>query len=330
MKPLPNLRSDLNLILGRLPTINRDPALTQAFAMRLIAVSRPESGPRDFDLIDSLRQSVPNLKARWVYRDCTFRAACQTWTVKWPPTELYLDQAGLGVLQGAISDFNAAADEIPWLKDRLNRIRENHLFSSWEADRETPVVDASEPVALVLNTDADDADTDDAARDDAESRADDEEPEDSLTPRQRHLLSKANTSMGRAANNMSLVLVSDNDVLLTGDATKQVMAHALDPGPHHFLVVVTPHHGGKKKYLPDAVTNGSLTSRYWATSVGKRLSSRVDPIYDTLAGPHYRTDQGCCETTTCNLSFIMNHPGVHSNGIAVPHYSSCSTVVPAI
>ena len=336
MKPLSSLRSDLNLILGRLPTINRDAALTQAFTMRLMTISSPRSGPRDFDLIDSLRQSVPNLKTRWVHRDCTFRTACQTWTVKWPPPEIFLGQTHLGALQGAINAYDAAADEIPWLKNRLSRIRDNQVFASWEADSQTLesdsrdlgefFLDADVEEAEVDNAAGDNADVDDEAQHNAETSNNDEARADYLTPRQRGLLSEASKKMGRAANDMSLVLVSDNDVLLTGDATKQVTELALGSASHSFSVVVTPHHGGKT-YVPDAVTNGSLTSRYWATSVGTRLSDHVASIYDNRTGPHYRTDRCCCKTSTCNLSFVMNHPGVHSNAIAVPYYSSCSPLL---
>ena len=292
LKPLPDLRADLNLILGRFPTINGNANLTQEFVMRLVTISSPESGPRDFDLIDSLRQSVPNLNTRWVFRGCTFRAACQTWTVKWPPTEILLDQAGLGALRGAIRAYDDAAEEIPWLKDRLSRIRENHLFASWKAASQQTDGHSSEADEFYIKTDADDpqrddaerddAERDDPQRDDAEGPADDEALADYLTPRQRGLLSDANDRMARAANNMSLVLVSDNDVLLTGDATKPVMELALGPAAHSFSVVVTPHHGGRR-YVPDAVTNDSLTSRCWATSAGGRVSRQMSLRSTTIS-----------------------------------------------
>ncbi len=324
--PLPNFRADLNLILGRLPTINGNTALTQAFAMRLITISDPQSGPRDFDLIDSLQHSARNLKTRWVHKGCTFRSACQTWTVKWPPTEIILGQSKLTALQKAIDAYDAAAAEIPWLEDRLNRIRENSVFKAWEASREKWDGDADVPVEYVLDSDeVKDSDRfEDEAGDDVEVSDEDGAGANDLTSEQRFLLSQANTRMRRAANDMSMVLVSNNGVLLTGDATPSVMELVFGSGSHQFAVVVTPHHGGKK-YVPDAVERGDLSSRFWATSTSKQYLRNVSPIYDRFRG-HLRTDRDCCETLGCNINFLMSHSCIRSSATAVPYWATCSPV----
>lgn len=314
LSPLPNYRADLKLILGRFPTINNNPVLTQDFVMRLITISSPESGPRDFDLIYSLQQSAPNLKTAWVYRGCTFRSACQTWTVKWPPTEINLGHSRFTALKGAIDAYDKAAAKIPWLKDRLDRIQENSLFRAWESSREKRDGDADEHAEYVLDSDdkyvlhsheREDSDrSEDEAGDELETSGDDGASANDLTDEQRSLLSDANTKMGTAANDMSMVLVSDSGVLLTGDATPPVMKHALGSGSHHFAVVVTPHHGGKK-YVPDAVRRGDLTSDVWATSTSKRYSRNVSLIYDRYPG-HFRTDRDCCAILHCNINVLFS------------------------
>ena len=273
LEPLPNVREHVELVLARFPRIDDAPAVGPEFLARLMAYSSldPSHGPLDIDLVTRLRRIYPGLRLRLVSRGARFNAADTQWKVLWPKASVSLGQRGLTDVKNAIKAYDEAAEKDERLRERLDQIRDNELF-------EKLVESIVEPRA------------------EEESPTDETRPDESGLPDEMEkdggkLLTRAGTLLGKAANHLSLVAVSREHILLTGDASRQAMKQALKNDCYECSVVVTPHHGGAG-HVPDAVENSTLISDVWVSSTGGSLSSKVWDGYDKLSGRHFRTDYG--------------------------------------
>ena len=269
LAPLPNVRSDVNFYIGQMPSVDDDPGLGAEFVLRLMTIAPldPKYGPLDLDLTRRVRKYAPDLNPVPVSRGHRFSAGREDWTVLWPPSELRPSDWNVKCVRQAITAYDEAAEQHDWLAERLDRMRRSDTFRS---------------LLETLN--------DDKASVSRDERRHDESPGSRRTGSDsKQLLVEAGRLLRKAANHLSLILLSDSGVLLTGDATKSAMNRALRGCLERFSVVVTPHHGGRE-HVPRVVKQQLLQSDVWVSSAGDRLSPHVSEIYDSLTGEHYRTD----------------------------------------
>ena len=275
---IPNVRSDVAFYVGRMPRIDKDPALGKEFAVRLMTIAplNPQYGPLDLDLIRRVRKSAPDLVPKPVSRGESFISGGENWNVLWPPRDLKSSDWQVQSVHRAIEAYDNTAKTHGWLAERLARMRTSDTYK----------------VLLDELDDSEDPDTRDHAR---SHRAEEHRGNSDWARREPHdsdsSLTEAGRLLRRAANHLSLVLVSTNGILLTGDASKSAMNSALAQRFRSCSVVITPHHGGES-YVPAVVKEGRLNSRIWVSSSGGRLSPYVASSYGTL-GRHYRTDRDC-------------------------------------
>lgn len=272
LRPIPNLSDDLAIVLPRFPLIEPDPALASEFLARLVAFSPLDEqfGPIEIDLLLRIRQYSPAATPRPMSATETFVGADHRWDVLWPPRRLRLGDQGMRTLEHAIDAYDRAAQVAPWLNERLDAIRDSELYNTMLREMERSI--ESEPF------DADEAEEfyeDDTIFTDSQSRKD--------------RLKDAAKALSSAANLMSLVIVSDDAVLLTGDASKTATNHAVSSIDYNRVQwVQTPHHGGRN-YAGGGIIG--LDSRVRFSSSGPPHRRMVDQRYDDAPGLHHRTDQ---------------------------------------
>ena len=152
----------------------------------------------------------------------------------WPPTDLESSDWQVKSVHRAIEAYDDAAKTHEWLAERLARMRTSDTYK--------------------VLLDELDGSRDPDARDHARShRAEEHRGNLDLARREPHdsdgSLAEAGRLLRRAANHLSLVLLSTNGILLTGDASKSAMNSALAQSYRSCSVVITPHHGGRAMYL---------------------------------------------------------------------------------
>ena len=269
LTPIPNVCSNVKFYIGRMPIVDKYPNLGTEFAFRLMTIAPldPQYGPLDLDLTYRVRRYAPSLQPIPVSQDDDFCAGGEHWTVLWPPRVLRPSDWYVQCVEDAIAAYDKAAERHPWLAERLKCMRASDsyetLLDNLKEDRD-PVDVRSSSIRR---------------EESAERKKPDDEP----------LLTKAGRLLRHAANHLSLILRSDNGILLTGDATRSAMRHALKSCYGRYSVIITPHHGGEG-YVPYAIKNKKVHSDVWVSSAGDQYSSNVSAIYSTLSGEHFRTD----------------------------------------
>lgn len=195
----------------------------------------------------------------------TVRIGSSRFEVLWPP-RIVEDDGTLKVIRTAISDFENAAKE----DESLRRIREK--------------IGERGEIHLYFGTD-----------DGAERSGRGEEGRERDNPPfpdgQRQFpksLSKANDSLRRAANHLSLAFHQDNRLLFMGDLESheivKVVHHLLREDRDHFVVTIAPHHGTHwHREL------GRLHSRWVMSSVGEGLFRHVSPEFKSMCDSHLVT-----------------------------------------
>ena len=270
LKPLPNVRHDLSVVLGAIPKIVGGEGLGNAlfWANWSIASLDPHMGPIDLDLVLHLRRSAPNLKPNLVCQGDTFNAAGEEWSVLWPPQNLSLGTRGLTTIKTAVRAYEEAEEKVPGLKERREKMQDSETYELLIKQMERPV---DGPV-IELGPDweeFEESGTSDESDEDTSKWPDD------LSPNAKDALEKADKLLRKAANHLSLVLLSDSGILLTGDASPSAMKAALGKPPYPCTVVQTPHHGGRS-HVPESVKNRELSSKFWVSSAGTRLAQYID------------------------------------------------------
>ena len=272
MEPLSNVASDVQVVFGRFPVIAGNPALTKEFALYLMSYVPldPRHGPLDLDLVGYIRQSARNLKPVPVSKGQSFNAAGQRWRVLWPPLALDPNKRDLLAIRKAIQAYDRAAIANPWLKERLEKMRESETYRL--------ILDEIEKSIDLVGVDR------------TVEKPSHFTPSEQESESGEKLLLKAGEQLRKAANQMSMVLRSDDGVLLTGDASRSAMAKAISSKYCRCSVIQTPHHGGRN-YVPSSVRKRTLMGEVWVSSTGGQLSSHVWGEYEVLQGIHLRTDR---------------------------------------
>ncbi len=185
--------------------------------------------------------------------------------VLWPPRTVE-DRGTLKVIKTAILHFEEATRD----DDNLSRIREE-LGDKGEIN---PYLGESGEIL-------------EQAREESQER-DDRQPFFPISEDLAPSVVKANNSLRRAANHLSLAFYQDNRLLFLGDLERHEIANAvrnlLMVNRNHFLYTITPHHG--THWHPDL---GKLRSRYALSSAGKGLFRHVSPEYKSMCDNHLIT-----------------------------------------
>lgn len=272
LRPIPNLADDLNVVLPRLPVVEPDPSLADEFFLRLVAFSPLDKqfGPIEIDLLRRIQQYAPAATPRPMSAGDTFDGADHRWDVLWPPRRVRLGDYGMRTLETAIEAYDRAAQVAPWLDERLNAIRDSELFNNMLQEMEQS-----------FETEAIDADDEEGFEDGDITFTDSQSTKDKLKD--------AAKALSSAANLTSLIIVSDDAVLLTGDASIVATEHAVSSIEFDRIEwVQTPHHGSRK-YAGAAIRG--LDSQVRFSSAGPPHRRMVDERYGHAPGLHHRTDR---------------------------------------
>lgn len=196
----------------------------------------------------------------------TVRIGSSRFDVLWPP-RIIQDERTLKVIRTAISDFENAVEED---KD-LRRIYK-HVGERGEIH----------PYFGTENGGG------------GRSRRGEEDRERTAPPfpdGQRQFpesVRKANSSLRRAANHLSLAFHQDNWFLFMGDLEEHEIAkvthHLLNEDRSQFVVTITPHHG--THWHRDLAR---LSSWWGMSSVGKKLFHHVSPQFNSMFDRHLIT-----------------------------------------
>lgn len=281
MEPLPNVRRDVNFVTAAMPKIVGEEKLGKFLHLAALTMATldPARGPIELELANLIQRSAPEIDPSPKYAGDSLDAAGENWEVLWPPHKLQCDDAGLSKIDKAVKAYELAEDEMPWLKKRRKMMTTSKTYKALVKGMSEPVDEGirhleHDPINEIESTDDEDVSV--------------LELPENITSKQRNLLVTADKLLRNAANMLSLVLISDSGVLLTGDATREAMNAALSGRRQRYSVVVTPHHGGEK-YIPDAFLNGDLSSQVWATSANKELTCTTNGGYDYFSGIHKNT-----------------------------------------
>ena len=273
-EPLPNARPDLELIIGAMPELVGNNELREEFLLAILSYSlfNPSLGLPDLELQLCVKRSAPELTINYVVQNDTFYASGERWTVLWPPPRLRLGTKGHKQFKDAVEAYNRAEKDNPQLAECRRTIQEGDNLESImrranEASGEEWALLDDELMEVVQN-------------DEGDSNSVRDMDEDSLT--------RAGKLLGCAANSMSLVVISDSRILLTGDASPAAMKEALGENQRNCSVVQTPHHGGRR-HVPKAFCEGTLRSDLWVSSVGANLINQIYSGYSDGDETHLNT-----------------------------------------
>lgn len=180
--------------------------------------------------------------------------------VLWPPARVD-DDATLNVITRAIRDFNVAAEENESLRRILDRIGDGEEMRRFIPEEgESGEMPGCEERS-------------DRTNDLPLPRTQEDLPES---------MRKANDSLRKAANHLSLAFHEDNKLLFLGDLEeheiRQVVRLLVKKKRNHFFVTITPHHG--THWHRDL---RQIRTCYAISSVGKRLFRHLSPEYKSIA-----------------------------------------------
>ncbi len=235
--------------------------LSCLFAMNCFLMGQM-TGSREAELLELLFQ-VTGRKPK--YRALSAGESVMVEGVKlevlWPPSE-YQDADFVAAVEHAIADFGDAkrADpELAEIHDRLDL--DGYVSASLE---EADGFKEYEPVGTIQKWSA--------------------KGRKELRP----AVTKANDSLQRAANHISLAFHEDNRLLFLGDLDskeiQQVVQELNKRDRTNFLILVSPHHGTHWHQDLRAIHSVDVVS-----STGKDLIEHLAPIYKSISDFHYCT-----------------------------------------
>jgi len=188
-----------------------------------------------------------------------------SYEVLWPPEEI--DEKETKAVRDAINEFNIAIEEDERLKELYERVKSEGIFRGYfeeglqkyskENDKER------ENTHLSMNS---------------------EYKEKELPA----VVKKANDSLRKAANHLSLALLGGDGLLFLGDLEskeiKKVIDDLIAAGKKKFYTLVTPHHG---THWDNSLKN--IKCIYSITSNGRRLCSHIKPEFKGISKKSFAT-----------------------------------------
>jgi hypothetical protein len=254
----PRLLQIKEVLLPRFPTFpERDKFLRCLFAMNLRILGNT-TGSMPMDLFDLIRRvNATPFRYKFLSKGDVFDARGSKFTVLWPPTNIDA-KSTLKVIRKGIQDFDEAMEKDDKLKkiyDILNKSNKINPYLSGEP-----------------------GEIESCVNDGPFERLPEKFAPEELSP----IVKRANDSLRKAANHLSLAFHKDNRFLFFGDIESseiaQVMKALEKTKMLDFQVMITPHHGTHWHQ-----SMKKLSCCYALSSVGKRLFRKLKPEYKEIA-----------------------------------------------
>ncbi len=168
--------------------------------------------------------------------------------ILWPPKEI--DDSVLKVIKKAIDDFNEAKQEDKILNEIYNQITQRELGEKYFSEKREQKVenDLEDLNNLTI---------------------------DGFEPRNiPEKTKRANKSIKKAANHLSIAFRYNNQILFLGDLEsselRQISNHLSEKNLTDYLIIITPHHG---THWHNSLNQ--LSSIYAISSVGSNLFTKI-------------------------------------------------------
>ncbi len=171
--------------------------------------------------------------------------------VLWPPLSME-DEKTLSVIRQALKDFEKAMEEDEETRKVYNRVRKEGVFRDYFKEQ---------------------------GERSKHNEYNHREHERRKLP---EVVKKANESLRKAANHLSLALFEDNRFLFLGDIEnreiKQIVKDLKSRGRENFYIFITPHHG---THWHNSLRE--IRSTYSITSNGSKLCSKMKPCFKEIS-----------------------------------------------
>jgi ribonuclease BN (tRNA processing enzyme) len=240
----------------------RDEFTLCLFTMNL-RVFGSETGIMQYDFLKTIfRINRKSFSYKSVSKGDLINIGGTSFEVLWPPA--VIDEEGtLPVVRQAIIDFNIAMEADEKIKELYHRVEKEELFRGYfEEGQRSYSEERDDPSKLVNN-----------------------EYKEKKLP---DVVKKANDSLRKAANHLSLALFGDNGVLFLGDLEnfeiKEVVNYLESVGKKRFYVFVTPHHG---TYWDNCLKK--IDCIYSITSNGSKLHSHIKRGFKDISRMSFAT-----------------------------------------
>ena len=227
----------------------RDEFLKDIFTMNLRLLG-DETGVMEYDLLETIQRiNLVQFCHRPLSKDEIVEVDGSFLHVLWPPGEIR--GKSLARIRRALRDFRKALEEDREMSELYERVAEERRFKEYlKEGRKEPL----------------------------EYRIERRERKKALPEVTR----KANKSLRRAANNLSLALVQDNRFLFLGDTEgreiRQIIEDLSSRRRSRFQVLIAPHHGTHwHRRLRE------IDCIYSVSSAGRRGIRKVNPIYKSIS-----------------------------------------------
>jgi hypothetical protein len=209
-----------------------------------------ETGIIEYDFLKAVSRLNKGRAFEWrsLCKGDNLNIAGSVFETLWPPRTID-EKKTLGLIKRAISDFNRAMEEDEETRQLYKRLQGDNAFEVY-LEEEEGIEGEKEPQR-------------------GENQLITHEPK-----RLPEVVRRANQSLYRAANHLSLAMFEDNRFLFLGDTEGYEIARIVNDleakDRRFFLVLITPHHGTHwHKSLRQIVYFNSITSN------GMKLCSRM-------------------------------------------------------
>ena len=243
----------------RVPEFKERKKFIDALCTMNLRVFGSETGVMEYDFLKAIsRVNRISFKYKPLTKGDIININGSVFEVLWPPAVIDDegdDEGTLTVIRQALKDFEKVLKEDETTRQLYNRVKEEGVFESYlEEGEKTPELEE-------LN---------DRYTDVNEKR------------RLPEIVKKANESLRKAANHLSLALFEDNRFLFLGDAEnfeiRQIVNDLKSKGRKNFYVFITPHHG---THWDNSLRE--IECIYSITSNGNKLYSRMKTHFKEIA-----------------------------------------------
>jgi len=232
------------------------------FTMNLRLYSS-DTGIMEYDLLDAvLKINKKPFRYKPVSKGDVINIGGTSFEVLWPPA--VIDKKGtLTVIQRAINDFYQAMEVDKKTKELYQRVKEEGLFGKYLEEEQRSYSGERDNTEELVNNDYKEKKLPDVVK-------------------------KANNSLRKAANHLSLALFGDNGVLFLGDLEnfeiRKVVNYLESVGKKRFYVFVTPHHG---THWDNCLKK--IDCIYSITSNGSKLHSHIKRGFKDISRMSFAT-----------------------------------------
>lgn len=216
-----------------------------------------ETGSMEYDFLRTvlrINNGVP-FKYRSLSKGDEISVNGSIFEVLWPPTAID-DNKTLSVIKRALKDFEKAMEEDEETRRLYDRVREEGIFRIYFKE-EGEKSGFREDTDRYINPECKGKELPDVVK-------------------------KANESLRKAANHLSLALLEDNRFLFLGDIEnreiKQIVKDLKSKGRKNFYIFITPHHG---THWHNSLRE--IRSIYSITSNGSKLCSKMKPYFKEIS-----------------------------------------------